>query len=231
MQMESLQGFLKKKKKKAPVDKEQTLENLNPKGHFSPRYGHLNTDGKENSQWGCRGAARKRLHLGAWPSLMDKLREGGKGAAGTCAPRSEPWATPPWPSGGPRLLPPPHVLWPTPHFPHLHLLWAFLNTEVVRGLAPRLKVAQLKFPPKLSGCSPGFRVTAVVIWRTATPKWATWTLADWGQGSHDSQPDKNPLSCQETIPEARKELYTSHSESLKHGNPPKLREKIFSNEK
>ena len=66
--MESLQGFLKKKKKKkkkAPVDKEQTLENLNPKGHFSPSSGHLNTDGKENSQWGCRGAARKRLHLGA----------------------------------------------------------------------------------------------------------------------------------------------------------------------
>lgn len=35
--MESLQGFLKKKKKKVPVDKEQTLENLNPKGHFPPK--------------------------------------------------------------------------------------------------------------------------------------------------------------------------------------------------
>lgn len=39
MQMESLQGSVKKKgkKKKAPVDKDQTLENLNPKGHFSPK--------------------------------------------------------------------------------------------------------------------------------------------------------------------------------------------------
>lgn len=36
MQMEFLRGFLKKKKK-VPEDKDQTLENLDPKGHFSPK--------------------------------------------------------------------------------------------------------------------------------------------------------------------------------------------------
>lgn len=118
-----------------------------------------------------------------------------------------------------------------PSFPSLTFASGFSEHWGGERTCPQVKAAQLKFPPKLSGCSLGFRVTAAIIWCTSTPRRATWTLADWGQGSHDSQPDKNLLSRQETIPEARKQLYTSRSESLKHGNPPKLREKISSNEK
>lgn len=49
-------------------------------------------------------------------------------------------ALPPKPHRQLRLLHPPHKLWPTPHFPHLHLLWSPLNTEVVRERALRLKM-------------------------------------------------------------------------------------------
>ena len=135
--MESLQGFLKKKKKplwtKSKHQKTSTLKviflqlwALEYRWEGKQSVGLLQSSEEKTAPWGL--------------TESEGQTQGGRGVATrTCAPRLEPWATPPWPSGQPRLLPPPHVLWPTPHFPHLHLLRAFLNTEVVRELAPRLK--------------------------------------------------------------------------------------------
>ena len=161
--MESLQGFLKKKKKKSPCGQRANTRKPQPQRSFFSKFWALEYRWEGKQSVGLPRSSEEKTAPRGLTEPDGQTQGGGEGAAGTCAPRSEPWAAPPWPSGRPRLLPPPHVLWPTPHFPHLHLLRAFLNTEVVRGLAPRLKAAQLQFPPKLSGCSRGFRVTAAVI--------------------------------------------------------------------
>ena len=121
------------------MDKEQTPENLNPKGHFSPKLWALEYRWEGKQSVGLLQSREEKTAPWGLTESDGQTQGGGEVATRTCAPRLEPWATPPWPSGQPRLLPPSHVLWPTPHFPHLHLLWAFLNTEVVRELAPRLK--------------------------------------------------------------------------------------------
>lgn len=109
------------------MGKDQTLENLNPKGHFLQHYGHLNTHKKENRHV-CFKVERKTTQK--TKGLMGSSHH---------IQRAE-LPLPPKPSRQLRLLPPPHKLWPIPHFPHLHLLWSPLSTEVVRELAPGLKM-------------------------------------------------------------------------------------------
>ena len=213
------------------MDKEQTPENLNPKGHFSPKLWALEYRWEGKQSVGLlQSREEKTAPWGLTES--DGQTHGGRGGGNqnVCSQTGA--------LGYPSL-----AIWTaqvTSSFPRVVAYTSFSSLTFALGFSehwggertcPQVKAAQLKFPPKLSGCSLGFGVTAAIIWCTSTPKWATWTLAGWVQGSHDSQPDKNLLSRQKTIPKARKELYTSHSESLKHGNPPNLREQIFSNEK
>lgn len=68
------------------------------------------------------------------------MARGNSGREGRWQPGSRAGLPPLWPAGQLGVLPPSHTLWLIPHFPHLHVLWSFLNTEVVRELAPRLKM-------------------------------------------------------------------------------------------
>lgn len=175
MQMEILQGFLKKKK--APVDKDQTLENLNPKGHFSPKLWALKYRWEGKQSPGLLQSSEKK----AVPrSLMesDGRTQGGRGRGSQdmCSQTGAP--------GRPSL-----AIWTaevTSSSPHAvaytsfsSLTFALVFSEHWGGerTCPQVKAAQLKFPPKLSGCSLGFGVTATSIRCTPTPKWATWTPA------------------------------------------------------
>lgn len=159
------------------MDKDQTLENLNPKGHFSPKLWALEYKW-EGKQWAGLLQSREREKDLTWdPDGGPEGTQGGRaGSSWTCAPRQESWAAPLAIGTAEVASFPPRAAACT-SFSSLTFALVFSEHWGGERTCLQVKAAQLKFPPKLSGCSLGLRVTAAIISCTSTPKQATWTPA------------------------------------------------------
>lgn len=189
------------------MDKDQTLKNPNTKGHLSPKLYAL--EYRRGQQLASRAATEQwDRHPWAWWMARGNSGREGRRQPAVRSPE-ENWAAP---SPAVRTA---EVTFSSPravaYTSFSSLTFALVFSEHWGGerTRPQVKDAQLKIPPKLSGCAPWALGSQPPSFDAHPHQNEQHEPLLAGQRSHGSpEPDKNLLPYRETISEARKELYS-----------------------